>query len=89
MEMREKEVQRWWPEQRGWRRDSSVAAQRWWKKKRGSCGGGGSPEQLQRERHCPIKATIGWSNVTGGETRRWQHNDGGRTRGVRMVVSPE
>jgi len=29
------------------------------------------------------------SSVAGGETQRWQHNDDGRTRGARMVVSPE
>ena len=50
MEVQEKEVQRRWSEQCGWRRDSSMAAQGWWKKKRGSRGGGGSPKQLQRER---------------------------------------
>ncbi|QCE03191.1 hypothetical protein DEO72_LG8g1213 [Vigna unguiculata] len=72
-----KRVQRRWPEKRGRRCESLVAAQRWWKKKRVSRGGGGMSEQLQRE-----KGTTGQSSVAGGETRRRQHNGGSTIWGL-------
>ncbi|QCD82878.1 hypothetical protein DEO72_LG2g3220 [Vigna unguiculata] len=93
MEVQEKEVQRRWPEQRGQRQDSSVAAQRWWKKKRGLRGGGGSPEQLQRERETLSNRRDDWPEAAWPEARRDDgsttmiREQGGSRDGVARIVA--